>query len=402
MEPDWNLIQAIFDEAVELPDEERAAFLEERCPDAGMREIVARLIEQDDSPSTLLDAKSEALSTLLPEDREPTPERVGPYEIESRIGAGGMGLVLLARRPDLPRQVALKLVRERWISDDTRKRFEREQAVLARLQHPHIARLLDVGTSEDGSPYLTMDFVDGAPITEYCDAKGLSATERLELFLDVCSAVQYAHQNLVIHRDLKPSNILVTEDGTVKLLDFGISKLLEADDDLGQTASNRLMTPSYASPEQLSGQAVATAADVYSLGIILHELLLGKRPYENDDGTSEASAVLTRDEPSIPSLAILDESERRRIAGDVDSILLKALQKDPARRYVSVDALGQDIRRHLNGPAHRGPRGKRRVPYAEIRNPKRGSGCCSRCGPPFTGRLVDHPVTAASSDPTRT
>ena len=351
-EPDWTRIQDLFHQACELDEPERSAFLDEACGDReDERRLVEKMLESDAEPPDLLRAEPGQLATLLIDRTDDLPERIGPYAVERLIGRGGMGIVVLAERPDLPRKVALKLVRDRWVGSEAARRFKREESVLARLQHPHIARLLDAGTTDDGTPYLTMDYVDGKPVTEYCDEFELSIDQKLALMIDVCEAVRYAHQNLVVHRDLKPSNILVDEAGRIKLLDFGIAKLLEDENEDPDTlTSNRLMTPLYASPEQLAGQPVTTATDVYSLGVVMCELLTGRRPYDLEGrSATEALRVLTEEAPKRPSTMAGSESERRRLKGDLDNILLKALQRDPAARYASMEAMLADIQRHLKG-----------------------------------------------------
>jgi serine/threonine protein kinase len=308
-------------------------------------------------------------------------KRVGSYEIVRELGRGGMGAVYLAERADeeFQKQVALKIIKRGMDTESILRRFMVERQILANLEHENIARFLDGGTTEDGLSYFVMEYIEGEPITRYSDAHGLNTTERLELFRKVCAAVQHAHQNLIVHRDLKPSNILVTAAGAPKLLDFGIAKILSADgagDTTEQTASAlRLMTPEYASPEQLRGQPITTSTDVYSLGIVLYELLSGHRPYRFPNRSPEeiVRVVLTA-EPSRPSDAVTNyevrrvtdatetnsiptqqpvsahvEKLRRRLLGDLDNIVLKALRKDRERRYPSVQDFSEDIRRHLRG-----------------------------------------------------
>ena len=291
-------------------------------------------------------------------------QRIGPYRLLDTIAQGGMGTVYRAVRDDdaFQKTVALKLVRGGRGSDYFERRFRRERQILARLQHPNIATVLDGGTTEDGQPYLVMEHVAGSPITEFCVAKGLGTRARLALFRTVCGAVQYAHQNLVIHRDLKPANVLVDDQGVPKLLDFGIAKLLASgvDPDEAPTATMiPMMTPEYASPEQVRGQAVTTASDVYSLGVLLYELLTGRRPYEVRTDSLEAIVqAICNTEPKAPSEATDPmESPRRpartvpafELRGDLDTIVLKALRKQPERRYPSAHELSEDIRRHLEG-----------------------------------------------------
>ena len=315
--------------------------------------------------------------TPSPDEFEP-PAEIGPYRIIDRLGQGGMGDVYLAERADdaYLKRVAIKLMRSGWLSGDAVVRFRTERQILATLEHPNIARLIDGGSTEDRLPYVVMEFVEGRPIDAYCDAHQLSIDERLGLFLTVCEAVAYAHSRLVVHRDLKPSNILVDRDGTPKLLDFGIAKLLDPED-VGVTVVvtgelERLLTPEYASPEQIRGGPITIASDVYSLGVLLYLLLTGQRPYVLKGKTAtEIERIITQESPSRPSTAVGkltdDEADtagrridprsisgqgrrlRRRLAGDLDNIVLKALRKDPGQRYATVGELADDIRRHLSG-----------------------------------------------------
>src|SRR5687768_8520375 len=292
-------------------------------------------------------------------------QAIGPYRLERMLGEGGMGQVWLALRADglYHRRVALKLLRPGLGDAGLRTRFTRERQILARLGHAHIARLLDAGVSADGQPYLALDYVQGEPITDYASKLALGVPERLNLFLQVCAAVSHAHANLVVHRDLKPSNILVTPAGEVRLLDFGIAKLLD-ESAMGTTeitgTGTRAFTLHYAAPEQLRHGVITTMTDVYSLGVVLYELLAGRKPYEPARTTDAAfeEAILTED-PVRPSLAAAKQAKetglpyQRRIArelgGDLDNILLRALAKLPEDRYVSVEAFAQDLRRYLSG-----------------------------------------------------
>lgn len=295
-------------------------------------------------------------------------QRVGVYEISRCIGVGGMGAVYEAARADdqYRKRVAIKLLRAQTMGDTAVRRFKRERQILATLEHPHIAALLDGGVTADGHPYFAMEYVEGEPLTTYCDTRNLSIAARLELFRQVCSAVQFAHQSLVIHRDLKPQNILVNAEGQVKLLDFGIASLLPsaldgAEEETLTRAGARALTPGYASPEQLLGLPIGTRSDVYSLGVVLYELLCGKRPFDTRDGArSNIERAVSDQAPSRPSTAITAErlarlSERSgdraraRIAGDLDAIVLKALRTEPERRYGSAEELSADINNHLTG-----------------------------------------------------
>ncbi|MBI3932801.1 MAG: serine/threonine protein kinase [Acidobacteria bacterium] len=274
--------------------------------------------------------------------------RIGPYRLLREIGHGGMGTVYLAVRADeqFHKRVAVKVVRG-GDSAEVVRHFRRERQILAGLEHAHIAHLLDGGTTEDGLPYFVMEYVEGQPIDRYCDGHGLTVTDVLVLFQQACDAVQHAHRNLVVHRDLKPSNILVTADGLVKLLDFGIAKLLNPElSGEAPTATGLAMTPEYASPEQVRGEPITTATDVYSLGVVLYRLLTGRLPYRLDGRPPlDVLRAVCEEEPERPSLA----SGRRHLRGDLDNIVLSALCKEPHRRYPSVEALSEDIRRHLEG-----------------------------------------------------
>lgn len=354
----WQLIQEIFHEALDLPEEERGAFLDEKCSgDEALRADVESLLRADKKPASVFAVSPQDLAdAALPDDGGLEGSVIGPYLLVREIGRGGMGSVYLAERSDgqFSMQVALKLVKRGMDTDEILQRFRHERQILAALDHPNVAHLLDGGVTDEGRPYLVMEYVSGEPIDRHCQARGLTIDERLKLFTTVCSAVQYAHQNLVVHRDLKPSNIFVTDEGVVKLLDFGIAKLL-TDDPLNFTAPRtktgaRVMTPQYASPEQIHGKKVTTATDVYALGVILYELLTGQRPYDTDGLTSsEVERLVLETDPDRPSTVAGDAPSRKRLRGDLDNILLKTLQTDPARRYASVEALADDIRRHLDG-----------------------------------------------------
>jgi len=351
----WQQIDQLLEAALELPADQRAAFLESSCNgDVTLRREVEQLLAVDENVEDFLEAApAEAMAEVLDAKLASSlvGSRVGPYQILRELGRGGMGIVCLAERTDQQyrQQVAIKLLWPGVNQAEIIRRFRRERQILANLHHPNIAQLFDGGTTEDGRPYFVMEHVTGKPITEYCRARQLTIAERLTLFQQVCSAVQYAHQNLVIHRDLKPGNILVTEDGTVKLLDFGIAKLLDPERHglTAQPTTNALMmTPEYASPEQMRGQPVSTASDVYSLGVVLYELLTGQSPYEfKDRSLPELIRVVCEQEPIPPSR----RAGSSKLRGDVDGILLTALQKEPERRYQSVEQFRDDIRRHLDG-----------------------------------------------------
>ena len=383
----WQQAQDLFHQALDKPPEERAAFLHAACDDEALRAEIEALLAADSAPPSIFDTAREQTRTLheegsssLTQDSPPTHvgRRIGPYRLMREIGRGGMGTVYLAQRTDLDNDVALKLVRGSLAAPETVARFLRERRVLARLEHPHIARLLDAGMTREQIPFFVMEYVEGEPITDYCDQRRLTISPRLSLFQTVCRAVHYAHQNLIIHRDLKPPNIFVTDDGQVKLLDFGIAKLVEEDDEAGLTRTGmRLMTPEYAAPEQVRGQAATTATDVYALGVLLYELMTGHRPYAlRGCSLGEIERIICEEEPVRPSVAArryadymagggsgeapsseavrvlrTRHSDRlhRRIKGDLDVICLKALSKEPSHRYASAEALWEDIARHLSG-----------------------------------------------------
>ncbi len=374
----WQQIRRVYEEAVSLVASDRPLFLTRSCADdAELRQEVESLLRyQDQAGSVFLKQPAvDLMGVAVAEPRVPTRigRRIGVYEIVEQIGHGGMGEVYRAARVDgqYEKQVAVKLVRTGYDSGLIIDRFRHERQILASLDQPNIARLLDGGTTEEGIPYLVMELIEGLPIDEYCDQHDLGISQRLELFARVCSAVQYAHQRLVVHRDLKPSNILVTEDGVPKLLDFGIAKILDPSAG-AETTLIRPMTPEYASPEQIRGEPITTASDVYSLGVVLYRLLVGRSPYRVDTrNPTELARAVTETEPERPSTAIVRSATfpqnsptannfekihrpsvarlRRILKGDLDNITLKALRKQPDRRYVSVDKLQEDIRRHLQG-----------------------------------------------------
>ena len=392
----WQQIKGVLDQALDLAPSERAALLDRVCStDSSLRKEVEVLLASDeeagaeflneirglDLGTTVgLDASS-ATSSATPA-RDWIGRRVGPYKIVEQIGVGGMGEVYRAFRADdqYKKQVALKVVRGGQDSAFVVSRFRNERQILASLDHPNIARLHDGGTTEDGVLYFVMELIEGQPIDQYCIQHELSVPELLGIFLQVCSAVQYAHQRLIIHRDIKPGNILVASDGTPKLLDFGIAKILDTDAAAGGLEPTltvfRVLTPGYASPEQVKGEPITTASDVYSLGVVLYELLTGQHPYRQMNSTpQEIARAVCEVEPPRPSTVVRrmettetresresatpakslndvtenDATERRRklLRGDLDNIVLMALRKDPQRRYVSVEQFAEDIRRHL-------------------------------------------------------
>ena len=298
---------------------------------------------------------------------------IGHYRVVREIGRGGMGTVFLAKRDDgeFQQEVAIKVVSSAFLGRESLRRFRQERQILAGLNHPNIARLLDGGVTDDGLPFLVMEYVAGDPLTEYADKQSLSIDSRLRLFLRICRAFSYAHGNLIVHRDIKPSNILVTSDGEPKLLDFGLAKIIDIEKDEVRTATNfRALTPAYASPEQLRGDAITTASDIYSLGVVLYELLTGTRPFAHESVTFEKMIQLvSNSDPIKPSDATKTEREKGRkgegekritnsrlltldsrlLRGDIDNIVLMAMRKEPERRYRSVERLAIDIERHLNG-----------------------------------------------------
>jgi eukaryotic-like serine/threonine-protein kinase len=366
----WREVDRLFAGALEKPPAERAAFLDASGADPELRQEIERLLAADERIGTFLETPAgEALGLPVPWSDE--GGRVGPYRLLRRIGSGGMGTVYLARRDDehFERLVAVKVLRSDLESPEARQRFLVERQILARLEHPNIARLYDGGSTEDGRPYLVMELVEGIPVDRYCDRHRLTVDQRLDLFRRICGAVQYAHQNLLVHRDLKPGNILVTPEGEPKLLDFGIAEELgpEEEGDAGDAAFPRLraMTPVYASPEQVQGKAVTTASDVYSLGVLLYELLAGRSPYRvSDQRGQELEAAILGAELEPPSQALFRSEEPspesiaearctrpaalvRRLRGDLDQIVRCTLRKDPQRRYMSVALLSQDLESHL-------------------------------------------------------
>src|ERR1700683_2600265 len=305
----WNRIQAVFHEAADLPRSEHRAYLRLACEgDESLIAEVEALLSEDAQATSLLDRDVAVVAHEIlggsAAAQQPPFQNFGPYRIIRLLGEGGMGVVYLAEREDLGSQVAIKLLRDAWLSPARRGRFALEQRTLAQLNHPSIPRLYDADTSPDGTPFFVMEYVEGVPLTDFCKTQQCSIAERLRLFRAVCEAVLYAHQHAVIHRDLKPSNILVKGDGSIRLLDFGIAKHLENLGELvDQTITGlRLMTPAYAAPEQIRGEQVGIQSDVYSLGVVLYELLAGQVPFNLTKCTpSQAEKVLTEQEAEKPS-----------------------------------------------------------------------------------------------------
>jgi len=351
-------VQELFHAAAELDPTEREAFLKRECDDdAPLLSEVLALLEEDARGGSLLDRNLGRVAQQVLDDSSVLPtQRFGPYRVLQLLGEGGMGVVYLAEREDLGTLAAVKLLRDAWLSPARRERFASEQRTLAHLNHPSIARLYDADTLADGTPWFVMEYVEGVPLTHYCAAHGSSIGERLELFRAVCEAVQHAHRHLVVHRDLKPSNILVTADRTVKLLDFGIAKQLEGlEAPIEQTRTGlRLMTPAYAAPEQIRAGRIGIHTDVYSLGVVLYELLVGRLPFDLTDKTpGEIEAIVTEREPEKPSVAARRMAAlggkspawpgSKSAAADLDVLCLTAMHKDPQRRYRTVEALIRDI-----------------------------------------------------------
>ncbi len=371
MEERHQKARELFESCLEQRD--RAAFLADHCADAQLRQEVEGLLSAHDRARSFLESPPRVSAD--DESKCWIGRRLGVYELIEEIGSGGMGKVYLAARADdvYRKRVAVKVARGSLDGTEMIERFRQERQILANLQHPNIVRLLDGGTTEEELPYLVMDFIEGERIDRYCDAHALPLSERLKLFRTLCAAVQFAHQNLIIHRDIKPNNILVTRDGVPQLFDFGVAKLLAADTALPQTrAGLRLMTLDYASPEQVLGERITTATDVYSLGIVLYELLTGRRPYTvTNKPDVEAVRIICEQEPSKPSTSVHEQRgtppeeavtlpagatgktltpvDWRQLAGDLDTIVLKAIRKEPERRYGLVEQLSEDLRRYLEG-----------------------------------------------------
>lgn len=365
-------LKEAFSRAADLPAEERSSYLERLSSDQPALVAELRsLLESHDRAGEFLDVVIEVERREILAEAAADPwigRQLGPYSVVRPLGRGGMGAVYLAERvgADPRQQVAIKVLRFSFGSRDLARRFRAERQALANLVHPNIARFLDAGTAPDGSPYLVMGYIAGVPIDRYCDERDLDLSERLRLFRIICAAVQHAHQNLIVHRDIKPANILVTEQGDVKLLDFGIAKLLVPSEtgEVGLTkTSDRPRTTEFASPEQIRGGPITTATDVYSLGVLVYRLVTGVHPYTlRPDEPLEADRVICEEPPVRPSAAPIPapeqedrasresrEKARRQLRGDLDTILLMALRKEPERRYASVEQFSEDIRRYLEG-----------------------------------------------------
>lgn len=353
-DPSPSRLRDVFDAVIDAEPEARAARLDALAAgDPELQRAVERLLDAHAAAGGFLDAGPRTLA--FPEaGPDVVGHRVGAYEVVREIGRGGMGVVYLGVRVDdqYRKEVAIKVLRAAVDRQVLHVRFARERQILASLDHPDIARLIDAGTTEEGQPYLVMDLVDGVPIDDYCARHDLPIEARLALFRRVCDAVHHAHRHLVVHRDLKPRNILVTPDGSPRLLDFGIAKLLGADDGAapGVTETGlHLMTPEYASPEQARGDVVTTASDIYSLGIILFQLLTGQRPYRLPSTRLDEIVRTICDTPAARPSSVAGPTMTRRLRGDLDAIVLTALRKEPERRYASVAQLSEDVRLHLAG-----------------------------------------------------
>src|SRR6185295_16850971 len=388
----WRQVEEIFQAALDLSPEDRNRYVSDVCKeDTELKRDVESLLSQYDSAGELLEepvygnTEMSVFESFVEEKDPMLGRRLGSYRIEREIGRGGMGAVYEASRADneFNKRAAIKLVKRGMDTDFVLRRFRKERQILAALDHPHIAGLLDGGTTEDGLPYFVMEYIEGQPLYSYCDTNQLTITERLKLFRSICDAVHYAHQKQVVHRDIKPSNVLVTSEGIPKLLDFGIAKLLNPDlaaditHDPTATAM-RLMTPEYASPEQVQGAPTNPTTDVYSLGVLLYELLTGHRPYRLvnrapheiarvicEESPAPPSIIITRAEDMLPNSFSRDEATtlkqvyatrsttletlRRTLSGDLDSIVMQALRKEPEWRYQTAADLRDDITRFLEG-----------------------------------------------------
>ena len=407
--PSSERVAQLFEDALEQPEAERAHFLAAECGgDAALLAEVQALLTSDEDAGSAAFWKGSAIEVeAVNFARETDPrlgQTIGRYRILEAISSGGMGTVYKAVRDDaaFEKYAAIKVIKRGMDTDFIVQRFRNERQILANLEHPNIARLLDGGATEDGLPYLVMEYVEGQPIDQYAEERGLTIPERLRLFRTVCAAVQYAHQNLVVHRDLKPSNILVTREGDPKLLDFGIAKLVSPEGSRAEQTVTmmRFLTPEYASPEQIRGEPITTVSDIYSLGVLLYRLLTGQRPYrpkgENPDELARAICTETAERPSTavtrggaelvtPEMA----KARKRLSGDLDNIVLMAMRKEPERRYASVEQFSEDIRRDLEGLpviAHRDTFGYRTAKF--VRRHRMGVAAAALIGVSLVAGIV--------------
>ena len=357
----WIRVKPALDHAFELDDAAREVYLQSLAEtDRDVANEVKRYLDRDAQSDDFLEDRPDILPDLAEfveddDGRFGPGDKIGPYEVTRLIGRGGMGNVYLAERStsDFRQKVALKIIRRGLDTDDILRRFRNERQILANLAHPNIAGLIGGGATDDGRPFFAMEFVQGATITEYCERENLGVRARIQLFREVCSAVQHAHKNLIVHRDIKPSNIIVNDDGVVKLLDFGIAKVISSDMpdySVPMTRTEvRILTVAYASPEQVRGDQITTASDVYSLGVLLCELLSGQRPLETEtENRTEAAKIVLEQPPTRPS-ALCPQDLRRELVGDIDNIVLTTLRKEPDRRYGSVEAFDADLERFLEG-----------------------------------------------------
>src|SRR5450432_2529157 len=393
----WQQIQSLFQQTVEMTAAERISHLDKYCgDDSGLRGSVQSLLALDGTrEDALLSAVGAAAESLLDDHRDRLiGTRVGPYRVASILGHGGMSTVYRGERDDsqYTQVVAIKVLQHATVHPRLRSRLHSERHILATLDHGSIARLIDSGDLDDGTPYLVMEYVDGESIDSYCDSRTLFVRERLELFLSVCGAVHYAHRNLVVHRDIKASNIYVTDEGNPKLLDFGIAKLL-APENLSHTLpvtrlQERILTPENAAPEQVHGRPITTATDIYALGVLLYQLLTGRSPYRLLSYSQlQLERAICMDDPARPSQVVIAKlkgesdadrsriSDRRglspqrlrtRLSGDLDAIVGMAMRKEPDKRYPSVEALADDLRRHLLGQPVRARHGDWRYSSAKF------------------------------------
>jgi len=356
----YHKLQTLFEQALSVPEDNRITFIKAACNnDKQLLDTLLRMLEADQSNNSILDKSVAELASEVLDVPAPIPNQIGPYRVIKELGRGGMGVVYLAERMELQRRVAIKLLGDARFSSVRRERFKREQKLLSRLSHPSIAALYDAEILPDGTPYFVMEYVDGLPVTQYCKVHQSDIYERLKIFRDVCEVVQYAHRQAIIHRDLKPSNILVTWEGSVKLLDFGIARQTDdLDPDLYQTQTGfRLMTPAYTAPEQLRGEPPGVHTDVYALGIILYELLCGSMPFDFKDLTpGQAENLVLDKEPVRPSLMAKEHhiySNFKSIGNhswtELDILCRKAMNKDQEWRYPTVESLIRDIDHFLNG-----------------------------------------------------